>query len=316
MTKSLEYLLPSSDERKSPDRDTNIYDGVKAAVTTPALCIFELFKQAMQITQTLISTQKRADRLGWSLDPQFVCGRCSDLPGIIKTSGNSVQELPVGPFTVGMLEKTHCRICRFLGTTFSLYRHKTETYSLFSGGIYADDFPISGTYSLTPRFTSYNQYNGRLPILYMLPKNKEALKVALPKLYPRRVNCERIKSWIHECVSAPTRRCLSHQLCKPGLRDTLQPFKVIDCRHMCIVAAPVGCRFVALSYVWGPSIKIVPPDESGLLLDLPLTIRDSIKLALALGYLYIWIDRYVSLTPGAGSYLANHPVYRSNRRGG
>jgi hypothetical protein len=29
--------------------------------------------------------------------------------------------------------------------------------------------------------------------------------------------------------------------------------------------------------------------------DLPLTIRDSIAVALSLGYMYIWIDRYVRI---------------------
>lgn len=92
-----------------------------------------------------------------------------------------------------------------------------------------------------------------------------------------------VSSWLKDC----TRR---HAECKNEvtLRATLKELKVIDCITRTIVAAPRGCRYVALSYVWGADQTISSLDG-----NLLQTIEDSIQVVLALGHRYLWIDRYV-----------------------
>jgi hypothetical protein len=62
--------------------------------------------------------------------------------------------------------------------------------------------------------------------------------------------------------------------------------KVIDCDTRTVVNAPLDCRWVALSYVWGPP----PYDET--LQSPPQVIEDSIEVCELLGYRYLWVDRY------------------------
>lgn len=67
----------------------------------------------------------------------------------------------------------------------------------------------------------------------------------------------------------------------PGLR-------VIDCLAGCsppsIILAPDSCRYVALSYVWGPAHPA----------EVAATIKDAMKVTLNLGLRFLWVDRYVS----------------------
>ena len=75
--------------------------------------------------------------------------------------------------------------------------------------------------------------------------------------------------------------------CTPVPTARLHAIRVIDCTERKVVQMPTDCEFVALSYVWGtlePSLRLE---------DAPATIKDSISVTLALGYRYLWVDRYV-----------------------
>ncbi|KAH9203601.1 heterokaryon incompatibility protein-domain-containing protein, partial [Leptodontidium sp. 2 PMI_412] len=79
--------------------------------------------------------------------------------------------------------------------------------------------------------------------------------------------------------------------CKSPLRS-FKPDNVIDCVSRSVVLTPPGSDYIALSYVWG---KPHGNSQDLLISDfqkLPATIRDAIAVVLALGYRYLWIDRY------------------------
>lgn len=74
-------------------------------------------------------------------------------------------------------------------------------------------------------------------------------------------------------------------------------FRLIDCENRRIVNATPGCRYVALSYLWGLTASDAPlfqhsRDQPVLPDDCPEVINDSIKVALKLGCKYVWVDRY------------------------
>jgi hypothetical protein len=253
-------------------------------------------EQTKQMDGAMVLPEQPTHWPEWVRDPAFVCQRCSSLPGFIWSLFDShLRELPIRSLPIETLANSQCKVCRLLGTTLSLYRPGNETSRLFYSGNFADDLPVHGAYTLTPRFNSHDHYKARIPIFHLVSSEKEVLENALPKLYPKEINYERIKSWIRECEAAPTLSPQTHQKCGRDVRHTLRSLKVIDCKTMHIIAAPPGCDYVTLSYVWGQSIGAGRPDESGVLPDLPLTIRDSIVVALSLGYMYIWIDRYVRI---------------------
>lgn len=82
-----------------------------------------------------------------------------------------------------------------------------------------------------------------------------------------------------------------HQSCSLGSYRSLVNLRVIDCWQRVLVDAPIDCRYVALSYVWGePSSS----EDFVLSQSLPSTIEDTILATIRLGYRYLWIDRYVS----------------------
>ncbi|KAH7082095.1 heterokaryon incompatibility protein-domain-containing protein [Paraphoma chrysanthemicola] len=64
---------------------------------------------------------------------------------------------------------------------------------------------------------------------------------------------------------------------------------VVDCNSRSLVNLPFGECYFALSYVWGAGNT-----EDGMSLPnrFPQTIEDSITLCNALGFRYLWIDRY------------------------
>jgi hypothetical protein len=67
-------------------------------------------------------------------------------------------------------------------------------------------------------------------------------------------------------------------------------FHVIACETRKIVSGPAGCAYVALSYIWG-SISS-PSLSSPQLSQAPPTIEDAIICTQALGFQYLWVDRY------------------------
>ncbi|KAK0731930.1 heterokaryon incompatibility protein-domain-containing protein [Lasiosphaeris hirsuta] len=102
---------------------------------------------------------------------------------------------------------------------------------------------------------------------------------------PGRVDYALMRSWLKSCLA-------NHQSCIYSATSPVVPhMKLIDCQTHTIVAADPSMLYLALSYVWGQG----PPEKysyPSLPKSLPPTVRDSITVALELGFRYIWIDRY------------------------
>ena len=115
-----------------------------------------------------------------------------------------------------------------------------------------------------------------------------------------RVDVRRIKYWLGDCKAYHGSACL------PTAREDLDfhGFRVIDVKRHCIVAAPPGCKYLALSYCWGGGSKIehlklttanfaqlhTPGELSMDNARVPGTIRDAIYLTGCLDYKYLWVD--------------------------
>ena len=110
-------------------------------------------------------------------------------------------------------------------------------------------------------------------------------------------------------VTSDLRACeYGHDGCTPDRLADLPGFRLIDCRTKIIVPAQstldiedqghvstvATYQYVALSYVWGPKPDESRISQSGSWDNLPRTIDDSISVCRALGYRYLWVDRYVS----------------------
>ena len=96
------------------------------------------------------------------------------------------------------------------------------------------------------------------------------------------VDYQWILAWLHRCHS-------KHVACQTQSGPGIQGFQVIDCLTMSVVPAPKDCRYVALSYVWGPGTPSLAIEQ------MPSVVKDSMQVTIALGFQFLWVDRYVSV---------------------
>jgi hypothetical protein len=144
-----------------------------------------------------------------------------------------------------------------------------------------------------------------------------------PRQIATRFEASRAVRWIDNCKQY-------HRDCDPNAGEKelsrywesmafqvstdLQELRVIDCHSLEIVPAPLGVTYVALSYVWGQSKAAKSDTSKGdksqtattsrLPSDVPGVISDSVTVAKALGFRYLWVDRYcISQTDEASKAL-------------
>ncbi|KAI9797296.1 MAG: hypothetical protein M1835_001314 [Candelina submexicana] len=94
--------------------------------------------------------------------------------------------------------------------------------------------------------------------------------------------------------------------------------RLIDVQQLCIVSAPPGCRYIALSYLWGRNARSqfratkenmasLGVRRSLAKVELPKTIGDAIVLVTKLGERYLWVDSLCLVFDGRGnSFEAYH----------
>lgn len=113
------------------------------------------------------------------------------------------------------------------------------------------------------------------------------------------INVKLVKKWMKLCQRWHGKDC--QQLSTSLDWKFPSNFRVIDAWARCIVAAPSACKYLALSYVWGPvdMFKLTTDnfdkfEATGSLKmvweNVPNTLRDAITLTSLLSIRYIWID--------------------------
>ncbi|KAI9746913.1 MAG: hypothetical protein M1815_004884 [Lichina confinis] len=112
------------------------------------------------------------------------------------------------------------------------------------------------------------------------------------------VDLDLVRSWIDGCNEQHDKICIV----TPGRSGAFaRNLRVIDVRRKCITLAEEGCRYIALSYVWG-GIQMLSlgtqnrtrMEEEGALLEeaesVPSVVKDAMQLVAGLGERYLWID--------------------------
>jgi hypothetical protein len=121
-------------------------------------------------------------------------------------------------------------------------------------------------------------------------------------LDPKGVDAELLRFWLARCETQHGERCSAASLA-PKL-DPVADLLLIDVVDNCIVKTAVGDdgipRFVALSYVWGTTNKVMLTTGNAAKLmaekdalasvELPSTIRDAISVTRDMGLRHLWVD--------------------------
>jgi len=98
-----------------------------------------------------------------------------------------------------------------------------------------------------------------------------------------------IKKWLDFCLKH------HRENCEPVDLRPIHALQVVDCDTGLIITAEPGCKYLALSYVWGqtPSEEPQSGEEINLLgKDTPNLIKDAMAVTKRLRYQYLWVDRY------------------------
>ncbi|KAI0388304.1 heterokaryon incompatibility protein-domain-containing protein [Xylariaceae sp. FL0594] len=112
-----------------------------------------------------------------------------------------------------------------------------------------------------------------------------------PQIVPPLFNPGTAKHWLGYCKDHHRSPCNLETTPVCGLQ-------LIDCKTLSVEGGDTGIPYITLSYVWGGNQQtaggMVRYVEGRRLLpeQLPAVIRDSIDVTLALGYRYLWVDKF------------------------
>jgi hypothetical protein len=117
--------------------------------------------------------------------------------------------------------------------------------------------------------------------IYRLTKDlreEEGMRLVLPKELEPKADLMQADYWLYTCRKSHKPCCAPREL--EGA--TLRGFRAINCLESPIKVEELSWseKYVALSYVWGPSTE-----------KWPQTVRDAVAATKMLGEKYLWVDR-------------------------
>ncbi|TGO53717.1 hypothetical protein BCON_0119g00410 [Botryotinia convoluta] len=98
-------------------------------------------------------------------------------------------------------------------------------------------------------------------------------------LEPLRVNFDFLRLLLNACLE-------DHEECQ-STKVEIAKLRVIEVTTKRICQAPKNCEYIALSYVWGDNSTCKSTQG-----EFPSVVQDAFAATEALGYQYLWVDRY------------------------
>jgi heterokaryon incompatibility protein (HET) len=207
----------------------------------------------------------------------------------------------------------NCELCRILKTAFT----RVAGFSTTETKINISHRTLARYKGLEHNACVIDACGTRLTFAPVLPVVKiddgEDVLGFTGRIVPPLINSLVARNWMRRCEKHHDACRLNH-----SSKDFDFPFRLIDVRKECLVKAPLGARYVALSYVWGSVKQVVlnkttwdflhlegiitinglrEPDERYTHLRrelagrvIPYTIRDALLLCSMLNERYLWID--------------------------
>ncbi|KAI8959634.1 HET-domain-containing protein [Daldinia sp. FL1419] len=113
-------------------------------------------------------------------------------------------------------------------------------------------------------------------------KPGQIINIGIQRIDSKNISFKRLQQFVSYCRKNHVHVCA---------RPTFPPassFRVIDCKHpeRRNIPAPSGCKYAALSYVWGDIVNL--PSSS----KYSQVVIDSIEVTLSMGLQYLWVDRH------------------------
>jgi hypothetical protein len=131
-------------------------------------------------------------------------------------------------------------------------------------------------------------------------------KTSFLRLVGDQIDFKMVRNWLWLCQKWHGSACDKTEKFVSQIDDpatNIPHFRLIDTKDNCVVLAPKGSTYVALSYVWGkidplrllktnveklatPGSLLLPENNTGV----PVTIRDAMEVVQKLHLRYLWVD--------------------------
>ncbi|KAF2794859.1 HET-domain-containing protein [Melanomma pulvis-pyrius CBS 109.77] len=237
-------------------------------------------------------------------DPQYLCEMCRHINfnALLEQHGLPGNQLP-GPTSLELLgfwkvkQEVSCRFCtllrrsmerdKLLASELQGNRTRFKLNVLDEGPGHALRLEVELD-SIHPRIILQKLDSSSRTPLHGLPVNGEATAL------------DRLRGWLHVCENEHVK--LPDHV-QRSLKLGINVLRVIDTEENRICEKETSCRYVCLSYVWGPPSRnhVMLTTEArtrmetigGLVndvFDLPPTIKDAMKVTRGIGLRYLWVD--------------------------
>lgn len=137
---------------------------------------------------------------------------------------------------------------------------------------------------------SYGDYTDCIRFI-IAHKSRNNETAGIPMVEPLKVNFDFLRRMLHKCL-------VDHEECRPMKVEEVARLRVIEVTTKRTCQAPPHCEYVALSYVWGDDST--RKSTQG---EFPLVVQNALNVTEALGFKYLWVDRYVSRYSYSKIYL-------------
>lgn len=220
----------------------------------------------------------------------LLCGKLVQQLGHISSSTSSVPGSSLS-------ETTICDLCQFFrslavapnSTHLELHAYSAQAAFRTPRGIVPDSVMLA----VIPSKRARRNRQPMHPVLLgkMIMQCHDSSNQITGRKTASAIDFGLVRSWLEFCDAH------HEHLCRRDDVSSIPGFRVIDCAARKVVpwsAIQNPGSFVALSYVWGNSIrKYDCTTEDGCLPDdVPRVVADAMEVTRELGFKYIWIDRY------------------------
>ncbi|OTB00637.1 hypothetical protein M426DRAFT_15230 [Hypoxylon sp. CI-4A] len=123
-------------------------------------------------------------------------------------------------------------------------------------------------------------------LLFCFQGESPQKQLVMPRLVPPHFDSAVVKEWLQCCRT-------HHDKCR-FTRSSQSTLNLIDCTTRKVISFLSAPGYIALSYVWGKNEDAAKFARGGSTLSQPLpnVVEDALKVTVALGYRYLWVDKY------------------------
>jgi hypothetical protein len=236
-----------------------------------------------------------ADFVATPSDVEQLCSECASitlrLEAVLPRESRGSRKLHTFQYSTVDIESLSCKLCKFVQICARNWNWPTsDKYSLFIHHLDGVVGPALGENKILLSVSIEDQsskhtYNGWIVPTLLGNGGRNVIEPAWGQPGVT-VDFDEMRNWLRFCDQHHLADCRMPEL------DKIPYFSLIDCATRSIVNAPDQAEFVALSYCWGPPTDSEPNDTGKLPPVAPLVIEDALKVTIALGIPYLWVDRY------------------------